>query len=51
MKNQDKESPSPDMRAEDPPNDVRGTPPQGNPDRDHESVEKGKEQLGKIAGN
>lgn len=51
MTNKDKASPSSDKRAEDSPKDVRGTPPRGNPDRDHDSVEKGEEQLGKIAGN
>jgi hypothetical protein len=30
---------------------AKATPPRGNPERDHESVEKGKEQLGKITGN
>jgi hypothetical protein len=29
----------------------QATPPRGNPDRDRDSVEKGEEQLGKIAGN
>jgi hypothetical protein len=27
------------------------TPPRGNPETDHESVEKGEEQLGKVSGN
>ena len=30
---------------------AKSTPPRGNPDRDHESVERGEEQLDKIAGN
>ncbi|MEA2210641.1 MAG: hypothetical protein QOF83_589 [Solirubrobacteraceae bacterium] len=33
----------------DPP--AQATPPRGNPERDQESVEKGEEQLDKIAGN
>jgi hypothetical protein len=51
MTNEDSESSAADKPAEDPPKDVRGTRPRGNPDRDHESVEKGEEQLGKISGN
>jgi hypothetical protein len=30
---------------------TKATPPRGNPERDHDSVEKGEEQLGKISGN
>jgi hypothetical protein len=45
----DKENESPG--AEKRPKDTQATPPRGNPDRDHESVDKGEEQLGKIAGN
>jgi DNA-binding PadR family transcriptional regulator len=37
-------------RADDRSN-ASSTPPRGNPETDHESVEKGKEQLGKVSGN
>ena len=30
---------------------AKATPPRGNQDTDHESVDKGKEQLDKISGN
>jgi hypothetical protein len=33
----------------DPP--TQATPPRGNPERDQQSVDKGKEQLDKISGN
>jgi hypothetical protein len=45
------ESTSVDKDAQTPPKDTRATPPRGNPSRDHESVEKGEEQLDRIAGN
>jgi hypothetical protein len=51
MTSEGNESSSTENGAEDPPKDTRGTPPRGNPDRDHESVQKGEEQLDKISGN
>jgi hypothetical protein len=47
----------PKPRVEDAPerdaerSDASSTPPRGNPETDHESVEKGEEQLGKVSGN
>jgi hypothetical protein len=45
-----------ETQSEDKPSDsgrssAQSTPPRGNPERDQESIEKGEEQLGKIAGN